>query len=98
MVNNTTIGISKQMKLSLTRLKEHPRETYEDVISKLINLKNKINEQDIKDLKICLDYVTEELEQDVFQKWLIKRFPKLFKGDREQMIIYNRLKRLKMIS
>jgi len=37
MVNNTTIGISKQLKLKLTRLKKHPRQSYEEVIQMLID-------------------------------------------------------------
>ena len=39
MVNNTTIGISKQLKLGLTRLKKHPRQSYEEVIAELTSFR-----------------------------------------------------------
>lgn len=35
----TSIGISEETKVKLEKLKIHPRETYEDVIIRLINEK-----------------------------------------------------------
>jgi predicted CopG family antitoxin len=41
MGENTTIGISKDTKELLDKAKQHPRETYEDVIVRLLKLAGK---------------------------------------------------------
>lgn len=38
MVNTTTIRVSEKIKGDIENLKEHPRETYEEVIERIIKL------------------------------------------------------------
>ena len=44
MVNNTTIKISSDTRVSLELMKIHPRQSYDEVIVKLI-MENKANEK-----------------------------------------------------
>ena len=45
MVNETVIGISKEIKKELDNIKIHPRETYDDIIKRLIHGKTKEGEK-----------------------------------------------------
>lgn len=42
MVNTTTIRISQKTKSIMDKIKIHPRETYEDIILRLINITKEV--------------------------------------------------------
>jgi len=46
----TTIQLSKEMKKTLEGLKLHPRETYEDVLERLLEDLRELNEQTKKEI------------------------------------------------
>lgn len=54
-----------------------------------------LTKDEIKDLKVCIQWCIEELEQDKLLRWLARKFPKVYSGNKEQIEIVDRLKVLK---
>ncbi len=50
-VATTTIQLSHNMKRTLERMKLHPRETYEDVLERLLEDLQELNEQTKKEIE-----------------------------------------------
>jgi len=53
-VANTTIQLSREMKGALAGLKLHPRETYEDVLERLLEDLRELNEETKRDIERAL--------------------------------------------
>jgi len=59
----TTIQLSKEMKKTLEGLKLHPRETYEDVLERLLEDLRELNEQTKKEI----DQAIKEIKAGKFR-------------------------------
>ena len=54
-----------------------------------------LTKDETKDLKICTQWCIEGLEQDKLQRWLAKKFPRMYSENKERIEIVDRLKSLK---
>ena len=54
-----------------------------------------LTKDEINDLKVCVQWCIEELEQDKSLIWLAKRFPRIYSGNKKQIEIVDKLKTLK---
>ena len=51
-----------------------------------------LTEEEERELKTCLEYCIDNLEQDGLKCWLIKTFPRAYASNKEQLNVYNQLK------
>ncbi len=58
-VATTTIQLSKEMKKTLESLKMHPRETYEEVLERLLEDLRELNQQTKKEIKEAIREIKE---------------------------------------
>ena len=54
-----------------------------------------LTKNEIKYLKVCIQWCIEELEQDRLSRWLVKMFPRVYSYSKERIEIIDKLKTLK---